>query len=109
MNITKQEDDAAVVLKLQGEVAMFSMEAVRSAFFETLQGAGKPVLLELSLVSKIDSTGIGQLVDFQNRLRGQERKLILCNVNRAVLEMLELAQIAKLFQVKDTVEEALQG
>lgn len=108
VNITKQENEDAVTLKLEGEVAMFSMEAVRGAFFETLQGERKPVLLDLSLVSKIDSTGIGQLVDFQNRLKGQERKLILCEINRTVREMLELAQIDKLFLIKDTVATALE-
>ena len=107
MKITKQENEFAVTLKLEGKIAMFSMEAIRGAFFETLQGERLPVLLDLSLVSKIDSTGIGQLVDYQNRLKGQERQLILCQINHAVREVLELARIANLFHIKDSVATAL--
>ena len=107
MEIQKEDTGEAIILKLQGEVAMFSMEQIRGAFFETLQGPHLPVLLDMSLVSKIDSTGIGQLVDYQNKLRGQERKLFLCEVNRGVMELLEMAQIAKLFRIEDTVAAAL--
>lgn len=106
LKITRDENDDKVILRLTGDIVLFSIEPIRKAFFETLQGERKPVLLDLSLVTKIDSTGIGQFVDFQNRLKGQERILYLCEMNRNIREMMELAGVTGLFNLRESLDDA---
>ncbi len=109
MKITRQENVSSVVLRIEGEITLFQMDSIRGEFFSLLQGDRKPVLLDLHLVTRIDSTGIGQLVDFQNRLKGQERRLYLCDINRTVREIMELGNVTALFSLRDSVEQALES
>ena len=90
------------VIKL-GESARFLADALKRSLAE---GDGH-VLLDLSKVNYMDSTGIGELVGYLVRLRAQERKLILVRPSERIVQLLTVAGVASLFPTFDTVEEAL--
>ena len=90
------------VIKL-GESARFLADALKRSLAE---GDGH-VLLDLSEVNYMDSTGIGELVGYLVRLRAQERKLMLVRPSDRIVQLLTVAGVASLFPTFDTVEEAL--
>lgn len=90
------------VIKL-GQSARFLADALKRSLAE---GDGH-VLLDLSDVNYMDSTGIGELVGYLVRLRAEERKLILIRPSERIVQLLTVAGVASLFPIHDSVAEAL--
>ena len=90
------------VIKL-GQSARFLADALKRSLAE---GDGH-VLLDLSDVNYMDSTGIGELVGYLVRLRAEERKLILVRPSERIVQLLTVAGVASMFPTYDTVEDAL--
>lgn len=90
------------VIKL-GQSARFLADALKRSLAE---GDGH-VLLDLSDVNYMDSTGIGELVGYLVRLRAEERKLILIRPSERIVQLLTVAGVSSLFPIHDSVAEAL--
>ncbi|HVS65447.1 MAG TPA: STAS domain-containing protein [Thermoanaerobaculia bacterium] len=90
------------VIKL-GESARFLAEAFKRALSED----DGHVLLDLTGINFIDSTGIGELVGYLVRFQEQRRKLILIDPPERVRRLLDVAKVLELFPVHQSVEEAL--
>ena len=65
------------------------------------------LVIDLSGVNYLDSSGLGALVSIQMTLKRQGGTLILANLQGAPLEVLKSSQLLKILQIRDTVEEAL--
>jgi anti-sigma B factor antagonist len=90
------------VIKL-GESARFFAQALENVFSEE----SGHVLLDLSGIDGIDSTGIGELVGYLGRFGEVHRRLILIRPSERIVKLLEVAQLRSLFPIFDSVEEAL--
>lgn len=67
---------------------------------------GYPVIvLDLSQVTFIDSTGLGALIATRKALR-QDGELALCGANENVATMFRLTRMNKVFRMYDSPEEA---
>ena len=90
------------VIKL-GESARFLADTLDRVLLEE----SGHLLLDLSGINTIDSTGIGELVGFLVRFQERRRKLILIAPSARITKLLEVAQLSPLFPTFDTVDEAL--
>lgn len=54
--------------------------------------------IDLGDVAKCDSSGLSCLLLSERMEREKGRKLILCNVNKNVMELLELARLDRVFE-----------
>ena len=90
------------VIKL-GESAEFLAENLKRILE---QGEGH-VLLDLSKINYMDSTGIGELVGYLGRFSDRDRKLILVNPSDRMRKLLKLAQLDTLFQTYDDLDSAV--
>ena len=90
------------IIKL-GESAEFLAENLK----RILEKDDGHVLLDLSKINYIDSTGIGELVAYLGRFGDRDRKLILINPAERIRKLLELAQLASLFPTYDSLDSAL--
>lgn len=92
------------VIKL-GQSAQFLAEALKKALAEE-EG---DVLLDLSGINYIDSTGIGELVGYLVRFRDQERRLVLIQPSERIRKLLRIANVEELFPIFEDVEAALRA
>ena len=83
--------------------AQFFAEALKKALAEDLGN----VLVDLRSINYIDSTGIGELVGYLVRFQEQRRKLILIAPPERIRRLLQVANVLELFDLYDSVEEAL--
>jgi anti-sigma B factor antagonist len=65
------------------------------------------VIIDFSKINFIDSTGIGELVGYLGRFRSSHRELILVNPSERIRKLLQVAKLAELFPIYDTVDAAL--
>ncbi|TDB98582.1 anti-sigma factor antagonist [Micromonospora fluostatini] len=96
----------AVVVRPSGDIDLAVAEPLRAALAEAV-AVGRPVVLDLSQVELIDSTGLGILVRAHNDAR--QRGLTLCLVapSRFVLTVLHTMRLAGVFLTFDERHQAL--
>jgi anti-anti-sigma factor len=108
MNVDVSSISGVAVVKPRGDIRVKTVLALRNA----LQEAGKPdarVAIDLSMVTFIDSSGLGLLVNFAKRLRKQNGRVCLFNFTddiRALLNMVGIDQVVALY---DTAEAMIAG
>ena len=92
------ENQGHLVVALEGEIDLEHAGNVRRTLLETLKRGGN-VLVDLSKVTYIDSSGIASLVEGLQVARKQKNDLGLVAVSTRVRRVLELARLDKVFQI----------
>ncbi len=106
--ISRRElDGRTSVLAVAGELDLSSAPDLKWALADAF-GASDQVVLDLSLVTFLDSTALGVLVAVQRRLTARTRLPIVCAYPK-VLAIFELTGLVGMFEVFSTVELALES
>jgi anti-sigma B factor antagonist len=101
--ITEREGDYEVV-RLGGEVDMSWSQEVRRAVLDAL-GRSPKVAVNLAGVSYIDSSGIAALLEGFQQARGRGQSFVLLEASDAVLAVLRLARLDKVFALRDSLQQ----
>ncbi len=103
-----ERHDGSVVVRLAGELDLYNAAAVRQAFEQA--GAQSPATLvaDLSEVTFVDSTTLGVLVEAQKGLR-EGTRLILAGPTADVRRALDVSGLARRFDVRASVDDALHA
>ncbi|HEX9732966.1 MAG TPA: STAS domain-containing protein [Thermoanaerobaculia bacterium] len=108
MIVDKRKVEGQTVLRVEGIVKLGeSAEFLAQTLRRALDQEEGHVLLDLSAINYIDSTGIGELVGYLTRFRNQNRKLILINPSPRITKLLGVAQVDSLFPTYGSVEDAV--
>ncbi len=83
--------------------------AIRNAVREVLKGGGKKIILNLSEVNYIDSSGIGELVSTYTTVTNQSGQLKLLNLTKKIQELLQITKLLTVFQVYDNEQKAISS
>jgi anti-sigma B factor antagonist len=89
--------------RIDAAVAIEFKEAVRAA----TEAPGNPVILDLSKVQFLDSSGLGAVVAVM-KLLGSERPLQLAGLSPPVAKVFRLTRMDSIFTIHDTVPGAFQ-
>jgi len=100
---THIEGDTATVV-LGGEVDLSWSSQVRREVLTALSRAPK-VAINLAQVSYIDSSGIAALVEGFQNARGKGQPFELVEVSPAVLAVLKLARLDRVFTIREADED----
>lgn len=99
----------AAVVKLAGEVDMSHSPGVHQALLEVLENHPARLVIDLTDVSYMDSSGVGILVDALRRVRVSGGRLALVAVAPRVLSVLQITELDQFFEMHRTLDEALPG
>ena len=83
--------------------------AVRNTVKDVLKGGGKKIILNLSDVNYIDSSGIGELVSSYTTVTNQGGQLKLVNLTKKIHELLAITKLLTVFQVFDSEQAAISS
>ncbi|NIM29233.1 MAG: anti-sigma factor antagonist [Gammaproteobacteria bacterium] len=101
-----REEDSSTIIVLSGEVDLESSPQVRSVLLEHV-GKKRAVLVDMSAISYIDSSGIASLVEAYQSARRGGTMFALVAVSDAARRVLELARLDQVFSIHESVTEAL--
>lgn len=107
-----------VLVKTEGEICVLTVEdtridapaalAFKERVREQTQNAPQTVVLNLTNVTFIDSSGLGAIVAIMKHL-APERRLILAGLSPAVEKVFRLTRMDTVFQIFMTLQEALNA
>ncbi len=106
MEHSVREEQGAVIASLGGDVDLENSPRARELLLECV-GRGKKVLVDLSGVSYIDSSGVASLVEAFQLAKRNRTDFALVSVNASALRVLELARLDKVFTIHDSVADGL--
>ncbi len=102
-----KEEDNALIVALKGDVDLQSSPEARTILLDCV-AKKKSVLVDLSGVGYIDSSGVASLVESLQTARKSGTNVILVAVSEGALRVLQLARLDKVFTICDTVEDGLE-
>jgi anti-sigma B factor antagonist len=101
-----REERGAVVVGFEGDVDLKSSPEARKVLLDCV-GRKQPVLVDLSGVHYIDSSGVASLVEAYQVARKGGHPFFLAAVSDGVLRVLQLARMDKVFTICPSVADAL--
>jgi anti-sigma B factor antagonist len=100
------EQSGRVVVALTGEIDMENAPQVRRALLDNMKQK-RDILVDLSQVTYIDSSGIASLIEGLQAARKQKNDLALVSVSQRARRVLELARLDKVFTIHADLSTAL--
>jgi anti-anti-sigma factor len=97
------------VLTLKGRLTVGESKSVREKINGVAAGGHYNVILDLTHVDYVDSTGLGTLVICYTSLKKQGGALKLVNPNKRNVELLMLTKLHTIFQVFNEVQDAVNS
>ncbi len=101
-----REEKGTTIISFEGCIDLDGSPDARRVLLECV-GIGKPLLVDLSLVEYIDSSGVASLVESFQKARMRGNPFALVAASAAVLRVLRLAHLDKVFSLYDTIDDAL--
>lgn len=101
----KKQDKFTIVL-LKGDVDLYYSPGAREAILEHLNKK-QNVLVDLSQVTYIDSSGVASLVEGYQMAKDHELEFGLVGASDAAINVLQLARLDKVFPIYGSVAERL--
>lgn len=101
-----REETSAVVVAFEGDVDLESSRRARQVLLECV-GRKRALLVDLSQVTYIDSSGVAALVESFQSARKGGTTFALAAVSDATMRVLRLARLDKVFTIFASVEDGL--
>ncbi len=108
MELSGEQIDGIMVLHLSGRFDAYEAPVVEQ-FFQRINTDPLPYLVvDLSRVNFIDSTGLATLTIGMKRCRQQQGDLTLCGMQQPVSVIFRLTRLDTVFTMAATLEEAIE-
>lgn len=110
MKLTDYEKDGVNVLEPKGKI-MGGPDAtiLHEKLYELIEQDKKKVVINLSKVEWMNSTGLGILISGLTTLRNNGGELKLANVTEKIQSLLVITKLVTVFEAFDTVEDAVNS
>ena len=95
------------VLPLEGEIDLHVSPRVRASLDAMIQKKPKRMVVDLSKVSYIDSSGLAALIEAMQNVEGYGGKLVLAGLQENVRPIFEIARLDQVFVIFPDVIAAL--
>ena len=110
MEIERTEDRGVIIVVVRG-VINFGDSARRFSSYlqELLESEAPAVLLDMSGINGVDSTGLGELVGYLQRFENEGRRLALLRPHPRIMSRLRLTRLDEIFSIFETRSEAVEA
>lgn len=99
MDISFKDHGEHKIIVVSGEVDLYNVSELKKQLFSVTDGSCSSVVIDMSNVNYMDSSGIGALVAGQKKMKAHSGKFALMSVHDDVLNILKLATLDKFFKI----------
>jgi anti-sigma B factor antagonist len=108
MNISLENKDGPTLIKLHEErLDAHNSKELKDYLLELLDNGTKKLILDLSEVRFVDSSGLGALLSGHKNAGLRDGRFALAGVQSRVQSMFELTRLTRVFEIYPGVEAAL--
>jgi len=97
--------DGSALVTVSGEIDVYTSPLLQERLVEVLRDGSSRIVLDLSEVTFLDSTGLGVLITALKRCRSADGDLILVTAQPNVLKVLEITGLNDVFDVQESVSD----
>ncbi len=105
--ISSSEKDGIALVNVEGEIDMFTSPNLRDTLLPFFKKKTEGIVVDLSLVSFMDSSGIATLVEGLQWSKKEKRAFVLSGLGKTVFNALSLTKLDNVFTIKKNIQEAL--
>ncbi len=110
MKIDARTRDGVTVLEPKGKITIGVGDvALRQAVHEQLEGGATNLLIDMSGVTTMDSSGVGELVSTYTTVTNRGGKLKLLHLPPKVNDVLQITQLITVFETYEDEDEAVRS
>ena len=91
----------------RGEMDVYTAPRLRQALIDLVEGGATQIVVDMSAVDFLDSTGLGVLVGGLKRVKSNDGELRLVVSQDRIMKIFDITGLAKVFPIFDTADEAL--
>jgi anti-sigma B factor antagonist len=102
-----RNENGVTVVKVSGAIDVASSLELRNVLATVISEAGAHILVDLSAVTLIDSSGVGVLVTAHRQAEAGGASLVLAAPDGPAARVFELTRTNKLLRIERTYEEGL--
>lgn len=97
----------ATVVEVNGQLIVGNRHELKRLVLEKLEGGARHIVVDFARTGYIDSSGLGILISLSKRVRELGGKLRLASLNEDLQRLFELTKLHTLFEIRDSLEQAL--
>ncbi|MCB1139648.1 MAG: STAS domain-containing protein [Leptospiraceae bacterium] len=101
--------DNSVVFRPRGSLDIYTAPEFRAALDGLKENGRMHFILDLSGIEYIDSTGLGSLASFMDKVKKDDGSLRLAGLQGVVHKAFVFTNLLDLFNISATVEEAIES
>jgi len=105
---THSVGEKGVIINLQGEVDVYTAPQLKQEIIDQLGKGANQIIVNLTGVQYLDSTGLGVLIGGLKRTREKDGELTLICPNQRIYRIFEITGLSTIFQIFQSEDEALQ-
>jgi anti-anti-sigma factor len=110
MKISQREQDGVVIADLNGRlVAGDPQETLQDTVEELLASGKKKIVLNLSELARLDSSGIGELVASVRLTKSVGGRMVLLQLSDTVRRILDVSQVLPVLEIFDDEDDAIDA
>lgn len=109
MEIAVDKRQNCVILKIKGDVDLYSSPQVRSQIIALVNNKHINLLVDFTDVTYMDSSGVATLVEALQLTNKNKGKLRLFQLKQAIRDVFELSRLDKVFDIFEDEQAALLG
>ena len=108
MQIERSQRDGHIIVAINGPIILGeSARQFSEVMAEILGEESRGVIVDLTHINYVDSTGLGELVGYLQRFNDAGRALALLNPHERITNLLKLTGLDKEFPTFTEIEEAI--
>jgi anti-sigma B factor antagonist len=100
-------EGAATVVEIAGEIDLATFHTLNERLEQLIRDGRRRIVLDMSRVSFIDSTGLGGLIRVRKAILAEGGILELACLQTQAMKVFEITNLTELFSLHDNVAQAL--
>ena len=108
MNIIKNRVDGVTILEIQGVIKLGESAREFSSYLEkVLNEDTGPVMINFESINYMDSTGLGELIGYLQKIEDRQRKMALGKPSHRILALLKISKLDTVIKIFDSRDGAM--
>ena len=107
VELQQLDDQAITIARISGAMNRFSSPRLKETLIRTVEAGTSELIIDLSDVTTVDSSGLGVLLGMLQRVRKLGGDLRLIGVSQKLTTILETMSLDQILHQHDTVQDAI--